>query len=1159
VEQQSYKTAVKWLEKAAEQGDASSQAWLGGMYYRGEGVNQSHATSAKWFEKAAEQGDVSAQYLIGGLYYRGEGVEQSYETAAKWYEKAAEQGDAKAQRAIGGIYGRGEGVKENHKTAAKWHEKAAEQGAALAQLSLGDIYYSGNGVEQSYETAAKWYEKAAEQGVMVAQRVLGDMYDSGEGVHKNNKLSAKWYEKAAEQGDTFAQFTLGTLYYIGEGVEQQSYKTAVKWLEKAAEQGDASSQAWLGGMYYRGEGVNQSHETSAKWHEKAAEQGDVSAQYLIGGLYYRGEGVEQSYKAAAKWYEKAAEQGDAKAQRAIGGMYDRGEGVEQQSYEMAAKWYEKAAEQGEAKSQKRLGSMYYNGEGVKQSRQTALKWLAKAAEHEESVWKQGAVEVVETSEDFFLRLTRSLCFLAFPVFFFWILRFWKEARRLPNSREVLWILPVLFFDFFQYFIDTIKQWVDDVDVQRRKNEKEETKRREAVETEGREAAKRQNEAAKRQKEAAKRKELNKKARKQEAEAAKKAKEEKQAVEEDSTRRAAKNERKRRELEEKQAVKGLVKQEIAKATHEAKEAKAAREAKEAKARPRILLLRASAREAKEAKAARGTKKAKRQDEANGHLAAAAATLSPSSPSSSSSFVAGDLLCIGSLTVYTTSVLGEGSGGTKVYKGKHVDGRVVAVKVMRKDVVPEYRARREMTLLQNLAEGTGRGRDHVIQYRCIEEEGGKTGRVLLGMELCECSLHDVISVQQQQVPLVQQLRIVRELSEAVAFLHQHQIVHCDVRPKNVLFKQGGYEGMVKLTDFGLSKAVDTTNRDQSFSTTTVQAGTEIGSFGFYAPEVYRRGTLTPKVGVFSLGCCIFYVFSHGQNPFQDEDDPNNKFLLNNNILMGSSNLTQIKRLPGASDLVASLIDIEAKVRPSMGKVLEHPLFWSDETHFQFLCAVGKEEDVMSNSASAKAALPPSLLPRGDWRGVIDEPLWVQYTTGEHARNYDRSLTTHLLRFFRNVEAHPPARDSAADAVLVDNGGMATYFISVCFPELALRVRNRLLRGKSWSTRSGLHRYLQCTSPSRSFTLSPEVGHEKKSRSRNRRRKSDSKKTEIEQWLVSIHPNFATFAAALIDYGYEDLSFLQEVKTAEFEEALTEVGMTKPAHRVRVLRRFQEEFNH
>jgi serine/threonine protein kinase len=144
----------------------------------------------------------------------------------------------------------------------------------------------------------------------------------------------------------------------------------------------------------------------------------------------------------------------------------------------------------------------------------------------------------------------------------------------------------------------------------------------------------------------------------------------------------------------------------------------------------------------------------------------------------------------------------------------------------------------------------------------------------MELCECSLHDVIAVQQQRIPYTHQVRIVRELSEAVAFLHKHQIVHRDVRPKNILFKQGGYEGMVKLTDFGLSKEVDTTDLDVSFSSTTAPAGTEVGSFGYYAPEHHWQGKPTAQVDIFSLGCCIFYVFSHGRRPFEDPCEPDNK---------------------------------------------------------------------------------------------------------------------------------------------------------------------------------------------------------------------------------------------------------------------------------------------
>jgi hypothetical protein len=63
------------------------------------------------------------------------------------------------------------------------------------------------------------------------------------------------------------------------------------------------------------------------------------------------------------------------------------------------------------------------------------------------------------------------------------------------------------------------------------------------------------------------------------------------------------------------------------------------------------------------------------------------------------------------------------------------------------------------------------------------------------------------------------------------------------------------------------------------------------------------------------------------------------------------------------------------------------------------------------------------------------------------------------------------------------------------------------------------------------------------------------ELEQWLVSIHPAFETYAAALIDYGYEDLDFLREADEEDFAEALTQVGMKKPAHRTRALKHFRQ----
>jgi hypothetical protein len=283
-----------------------------------------------------------------------------------------------------------------------------------------------------------------------------------------------------------------------------------------------------------------------------------------------------------------------------------------------------------------------------------------------------------------------------------------------------------------------------------------------------------------------------------------------------------------------------------------------------------------------------------------------------------------------------------------------------------------------------------------------------------------------------------------------------------------------------------------------------------------------------------------------------------MMSANIQIGRSNVKPVQHMPEVADLVTSTIDVEAKMRPSTAQVLEHPLFWSDETRFQFLVAVGKEDDVMSSSVSARAILPPSLLKQARWSDAIDDRLWVHCTTGEEARNYNAASTTHLLRFLRNCDAHPPPPGSPAQAVLVVHGGMASYFCS-CFPHLALAVRTALAADEGWRTRSGLSSHMQCHSPPSSPQRAP---HQQEARRELplpqpllAQTLSQTAPGELEQWLVSIHPAFETYAAALIDYGYEDLDFLREADEEDFAEALTQVGMKKPAHRTRALKHFRQ----
>src|SRR6202035_3525112 len=59
------------------------------MYFNGRGVPQDHAEAAKWMHKAAEQGLASAQYFLGLDYASGDGVPKDTVTAYMWTNLAA--------------------------------------------------------------------------------------------------------------------------------------------------------------------------------------------------------------------------------------------------------------------------------------------------------------------------------------------------------------------------------------------------------------------------------------------------------------------------------------------------------------------------------------------------------------------------------------------------------------------------------------------------------------------------------------------------------------------------------------------------------------------------------------------------------------------------------------------------------------------------------------------------------------------------------------------------------------------------------------------------------------------------------------------------------------------------------------------------------------
>jgi len=174
---------VARMRELAELGDAISQYQLGKYYFTSadsyvkrrvhlDEAAESFGKAAEWLGKAAEQGHAEAQYYLGCLYGRGRGVEKDLERAFELFGKAAGQGDEHARKAL----------EEKSKFEADFADlrERAEKGDAEAQYNLGMAYKSGETfvfswgypIDKDPERGVEWLRRAAEQGHELAKRRL---------------------------------------------------------------------------------------------------------------------------------------------------------------------------------------------------------------------------------------------------------------------------------------------------------------------------------------------------------------------------------------------------------------------------------------------------------------------------------------------------------------------------------------------------------------------------------------------------------------------------------------------------------------------------------------------------------------------------------------------------------------------------------------------------------------------------------------------------------------------------------------------------------------------------------------------------------------------------------------------------------------------------
>ncbi|XP_058499088.1 calcium/calmodulin-dependent protein kinase type 1D-like [Solea solea] len=101
-------------------------------------------------------------------------------------------------------------------------------------------------------------------------------------------------------------------------------------------------------------------------------------------------------------------------------------------------------------------------------------------------------------------------------------------------------------------------------------------------------------------------------------------------------------------------------------------------------------------------------------------------------------------------------------------------------------------------------------------------------------------------------------IKQVLQAVSYLHQNDVVHRDLKPENILYYSADEHSKLMISDFGLSKMVD-----------SGIMSTACGTPGYVAPEVLAQKPYSKAVDCWSIGV-ITYILLCGYPPFYEESE-------------------------------------------------------------------------------------------------------------------------------------------------------------------------------------------------------------------------------------------------------------------------------------------------